>query len=231
MRGARPMLSVVMELACIHLPPRAWARLCRTSKEIQRAISTPLYWDKWFRGLMREVTEGRAMLRVYRSRECSCIGWDTVRWLPRGYTLSLPVQAGVSTQEFTRQLWQSLQSVNHDWLAHMSDAEISLGLPGLAPLSTGRARWHPSEAYLAGEVQVRPAWIPEGPAAGRERLGELMEGIMEDPGDATYETLEEMAAQLDVVRVVDWRSISPIADNRGTCSKCGRMFQDNGVVN
>ena len=65
MRVARLMLSVVMELACIHLPPRAWARLCRTSKGIQRAISTPLYWDKWFRGLMREVAEGSAMMQVY----------------------------------------------------------------------------------------------------------------------------------------------------------------------
>ena len=223
------MLSIVLEFACVHLTPREWARLCRTNKEIRRAVSTPMYWDQWFGGLKLEVTEGRAMMHVYRSRECSCIGWDGVRLLPPGYTLSLPLQIGVSTHDFTRHLCEALQALNHDWLAHMSEAEISLRMPGLALLSPPFKRSHSREPYLVGGVGVNPVWIPAGTVASRESLEEKTALVMDDPGDVTYASLQEMAALLDEHRVVDVRAVVRIANNRGKCPQCARMFRDNGL--
>lgn len=222
------MFPDVLEFACLHLDLCDWARVCCTSKACKQAVNTPLYWEVRFGELRKMVTSDIEVLEVYRTRDCVCVG-GSVRLVTGSYTISLPVQSGVSTQVFVKQLCVGIQMLNHELLPHMAEARLSLRLATPA----GALGTHPAMAnmYLAGWVGLTPVWIPEGQSASKERVEDGLTDILEDQKNATWESLAELANELEESNnEIDTAAVAWISQNEGMCPLCSRLFGDRGLV-
>ena len=219
------MLQDVLDQVCVHLSLPLWGKLSSTNKEVKKALDTPLYWEGRYGGLKRSIIDGKARLALYRSVDCHCIsGILGDRKLSGQYMISLPVERGVDTKMFMRQLVEELKFLNHDFLPHMAqrvgETQIQVRLPtSPAPLNF----------RLAGDLRVVPFFFrdqtgEEGIFSTVENMiCDLLQSVLEDYDDETRQTLDEIVEELEP----DWDSLCAPLD--GFCPDCGREFEDDGM--
>ena len=200
----------VPELVCRSLTGPDLVRLLRVSKGVGEACDTPGCWDAVFGERRRRLLGGHETLSLFRGHDCACVSGYRFTEMPETARLRLPMLAEGDTKAFTRHLYETLRTLNHEVLPFLCDYPVWVG-------------------YTCREWRSVPAWHCPGRltviplTVGEEYDEDLSELIAKEAREMLTDLLDDQASDAGSC-ASEWLRW---CDEGPECPECGRLFGED----